>query len=242
MTHAYSEMYLEDAMRTLGEAVDFALCDQGLTPAELTAILSNAFEMKQFERGIPRVVCGMAGDELARDIIAHAGLTPVQCRETYPFDRSPQYWAGWVLAYAQWMCSLGFNELLEVAPLDWIIGSYHPLHEASEDKFAQIVIDKWNNAQADKKGLKAVRKAAGLTQKELAAQSGVKLRAYSSTSRTSSTYAAPRSPRHWRSQTRSTAVLKTSSGNRSFWSTTRSLFHLRSYKGDAHALESCSAR
>lgn len=60
-------------MRTLGEAVDFALCDQGLTPAELTAILSNALEMKQFERGMPRVVCGMAGDELARDIIAHAG-------------------------------------------------------------------------------------------------------------------------------------------------------------------------
>ena len=85
MIHAYSEMYLEDAMRTLGEAVDFALCDQGLTPAELTTILSNAFEMKQFERGMPRVVCGMAGDELARDIIAHAGLTPVECRETCPF-------------------------------------------------------------------------------------------------------------------------------------------------------------
>lgn len=76
MTHAYSEMHLEDAMRTLGEVVDFALCDQGLTPAELTAILSNALEMKQFERGMPRVVCGMSGDELARDIIAHAGLTP----------------------------------------------------------------------------------------------------------------------------------------------------------------------
>ena len=34
-----------------------------------------------------------------------------------------------------------------------------------------------NKAQADKKGLKAARKAAGLTQKQLAAQSGVKLRA-----------------------------------------------------------------
>lgn len=154
MAHAYSEMYLEDAMRTLGEAVDFALCDQGLTPTELTAILSNAFEMKQFERGMPRVVCSMAGDELARDIIAHAGLTPVECRETYPFDRSPQYWSGWVLAYAQWMSSLCFSDLFEVAPLDWIIGSYHPLHEASEDKFAQIVIDKWNNAQADKRASK----------------------------------------------------------------------------------------
>lgn len=177
MTHAYSEMYLEDAMRTLGEAVDFALCDQGLTPAELTAIMSNALEMKQFERGMPRVVCGMAGDELAREIIVHAGLKPVEFREAYPFDRSPQYWAGWVLAYAQWTCGLGFSDLFEVAPLDWIIGSYHPLHEASEDTFAQIVIDNWNKAQAGKKGLKAARKAAGLTQKQLAAQSGVKLRA-----------------------------------------------------------------
>lgn len=100
---------------------------------------------------MPRVVCDMAGDKLARDIIAHVGLTLVECRETYPFDRSPQYWAGWVLTYAQWMSSLGFSDLFEIAPLDWIIGSYHPLHEASEDKFAQIVIDKWNNAQADKR-------------------------------------------------------------------------------------------
>ena len=177
MTYAYSEMYLEDAMRTLGEAVDFALFDQGLTPTELTAILSNALEMKQFERGIPRVVCGMSGDELAREIIARAGLKPAECRASYPFDRSPQYWAGWVLAYTQWASCLGFSDLFEIGPLDWIIGSYHPLHEASEDKFAQIVVDKWNKAQADKKGLKAARRAAGLTQKQLAAQSGVKLRA-----------------------------------------------------------------
>ncbi|MFR2030092.1 MAG: hypothetical protein ACLS3M_00860 [Collinsella sp.] len=172
MTHAYSEMYLDDAMRTLGEAVDFALCDQGLNPAELTAILSNAFEMKQFEHGIPRVVCGMSGDELARDIIAHAGLSPVECRETYPFDRSPQYWAGWVLAYAQWMCSLCFIDLLEVAPLDWIIGSYHPLHEASEDKFAQIVIENGTTprqAKGPQSGMKGGRPNA----KQLAAQSGL---------------------------------------------------------------------
>ena len=177
MTYAYSEMYLEDAMRTLGEAVDFALCDQGLNPAELTAILLNSLEMKQFERGAPRVICGMSGDELAREIIAGAGLKPVECRATYPFDRSPQYWAGWVLAYTQWTSCLGFSDLFEVAPLDWIIGSYPPLHEASEDKFAELVIDKWNKVQADRKGLKAARKAAGLTQKQLATQSGVKLRA-----------------------------------------------------------------
>lgn len=73
MTYAYSEMYLEDAMRTLGEVVDFALCDQGLTPTELTAILPNAHEMKQFERGIPRVVCDMSGDELAGVLLSTRG-------------------------------------------------------------------------------------------------------------------------------------------------------------------------
>ena len=56
-------------MRTLGEAVDFALCDQGLNPTELTAILSNSLEMRQFERGIPRVICGMSGDDFAHEII-----------------------------------------------------------------------------------------------------------------------------------------------------------------------------
>ena len=47
--------------------------------------------MKQLERGMPRVVCGMTGDKFACDIIAHAGLTPVECREAYPFDRTPKY-------------------------------------------------------------------------------------------------------------------------------------------------------
>lgn len=98
-------------------------------------------------------------------------------QEELSLHRSPQYWAGWVLAYAQWVSGLSFCDLFEVAPLDWIIGSYHPLHEASGDKFAEIVIEKWNKAPEVKKGLKAARKAAGLTQKQLAVQSGVKLRA-----------------------------------------------------------------
>ena len=68
MTCAYSEMYLKDAMRTLGETADFALFDQGLNPAELMAILSNSREMKQFEPDMPRAICGMSGDELAREI------------------------------------------------------------------------------------------------------------------------------------------------------------------------------
>lgn len=124
------------------------------------------------------------------------------------------------MAYTQWTCGLGFSDLFEVAPLDWVIGSYHPLHEASEVKFAQIVIDKWNKAQAGKKGLKAARKAAGLTQKQLAAQSGVKIRAiqlYEQNQldlRRASVSSALALAKPY------TAASKTSSGSRSFLSTT----------------------
>lgn len=176
MTYAYDEMYLSDAMRTLGEAFDFALCDQGLSPQVFTDIFCNSVESRQFERGVARVVCGMSGDELAYEIVERAGLTPVALKQQYPPDRSPQYWTGWVLAYTQWASGLSFENLFAAEPLETMIASYHPLHEAPEQKFAEILIDKWNKTQAEQRGLRAVRSCAGLTQRELAALSGVKLR------------------------------------------------------------------
>lgn len=176
MTRAYDEMYLDDAMRTLGEAFDFALCDQGLSSQVFTDIFCNSVESKQFEQGMARVVCGMSGDELACEIIERAGLSPVGFRQVYPIERSPEYWTGWVLAYTQWASGLSFEELFAVETLECMIGSYDPLHEAPEEKFAEIVIDKWNRRQEKRRGLRAMRTSSGLTQRELAAASGVKLR------------------------------------------------------------------
>lgn len=176
MTRAYDEMYLDDAMRTLGEAFDFALCDQGLSPQVFADIFCASSESRQFARGTARVVCGLSGDELAYEMIERAGLIPVELKHRYPFERSPQYWTGWVLAYTQWASGLSFEELLAAEPLERMIGSYHPLHEAPEEKFAEIVVAKWNKIEAERHGLKAARAHAGLTQRELAALSGVKLR------------------------------------------------------------------
>lgn len=176
MIRAYDEMYLGDAMRTLGEAFDFALCDQGLAPQAFADIFCNSVESRQFERGVARVVCGMSGDELAYEIIERAGLRPVDLRQSYPPERSPEYWTGWVLAFTQWASGLSFEDLFAAEPLDCMIGSYHPLHEAPEEKFAEIVIDKWNKCRERESGLKALRARSGLTQRELAALSGIKLR------------------------------------------------------------------
>lgn len=132
MTCACSEMYLKDAMRTLGETVDFALFDQVLNPAELMAILSNSREMKQFERGMPRAICGMSGDELAREIYqkqlaAQSGVTlrVIQLYEQNQLDlrraRSPRHWRSQKRSAATSKTLSGSRSLWSL-----IRGSVHP--------------------------------------------------------------------------------------------------------------------
>ena len=90
------------------------------------------------------------------------------------YDYSPEYWCGWILAFYQWKSKKSFKEIKKYLPMNTIYKLYPTLHEASEEKFVDIA-----NAILERKKLPAklqtVRKAIGLTQKELAEKSGVKL-------------------------------------------------------------------
>lgn len=177
MTCAYDEIYLDDAMHTLGEAFDCGMCAEGLSPQVFTAVFCSSPEAGQFERGVARVVCGMSGDELAWEILAGAGLKPTRVRRQYGSEKSPEYWTGWSLAYTQWVTGLSFKNLFEAEPLEMMIASYYPLHEASEDTFAGIIAEKWNNLRGGSGALRRMRKQNRMTQRALAEASGVKLRA-----------------------------------------------------------------
>ena len=82
---------------------------------------------------------------------------------------------GGYLAFYQWKSKKSFKEIKKYLPMDTIYKLYPTLHEASEEKFVDIA-----NAIFERKKLpvklQTVRKAIGLTQKELAEKSGVKLR------------------------------------------------------------------
>ena len=132
----------------------------------------------QFERGNPAFTVGMSGLELFDAVIWRSGggeftETQMSCST----GKSPEYWAGWVLAYYQWKSCRRFSDIRDAGlDLESVISMYNPMHEAGLEKFydvAQEIVLK-NELQRNK--LKEARKRLGLTQKDLAEASGVTLR------------------------------------------------------------------
>ena len=175
MIHAYSENYLDDAMRNLGEAFDFthAVCHLDLD--SFFAMFINSGIADLFGSGYPKYVAGLSGTELAMEVMRKSGLNPDGLQAQIEYDYSPEYWTGWALAYFQWFTKRPFKNIAECVTMQEILQLYPTLHEASEEKFVETVNRIICNKNLPTR-LQKRRKDAGLTQKELAECSGVKLR------------------------------------------------------------------
>ena len=174
---AYDESYIAVAQNILGHATDFAVMVLNLDPDEFGKAFIVSEASRQFACGNPRYVAGMNGCELARKVLTETH-TPFTDKDDVMFlDRSPEYWAGWALAYYQWYSGLKFSDLQEYGLIPSEILSRYILHEADISKFvstANKIILK--NKAVSPTRLQKLRKAQGLTQKELSELSGVSLR------------------------------------------------------------------
>lgn len=177
MRHPYEEQYLDIAQDSLGEAVDFAVNVIGMDGDYFMHLFVKSGYAEQFERGDPRVLFGMSGTELVDQVM-------IACDQILP-ENEPQevdsysswYWAGWILAYYQWESGLPFSRIREFLPLEDIVLMYRPLHEAPEETFV-VTANQIREKQFRRGGrLKALRTAAGFSQRQLAEQSGVGIRA-----------------------------------------------------------------
>ena len=179
MTPAYDKLYLDDAMDTLGNMLDYAVNAMGYDAEAFYAQFVNSGIADLFGSGHPKYLAGMSGTELARAVIlATEGGAPFPQPEFPLTHRRREYWAGWILAYYQWATGYRFA-FIQRQGLDIrrILSLYHPLHEADVTKFTEVA-DKIiaENLAAQPSNLKTIRKARNMTQKELANVSGVSLR------------------------------------------------------------------
>lgn len=179
MTRAYDKFFLPGVMKNLGFAVDFAVNGCGLTADTFYDFFIVSKIAKAVEEGSPAFVCGCSGTELALSVFSRVGF---DCKsgideEFVRFDRSPEYWAGWILAYYQWETNLSFSKIRNYIPFSQIVNMYNPLHEAPQEKFLEVMngIIKEKNIKKPT-NLHNLRNASGLTQKELAELAGVNLR------------------------------------------------------------------
>ena len=178
MTNAYSELYLDDAMENLGSMVDYAVGTCGLSPDEFMNRFISSGIAARFERGNPKYVAGMSGVELAELVLETTGSSGESRTESFHLEeKGREYWAGWMLAYYQWITGKRFEDIFENGlPLSQIMSMYI-LHEADVSKF----VDEANGVIARNKRekqtpLQRIRKAREFSQKELSEASGVSLR------------------------------------------------------------------
>ena len=164
MIPAYDETYLPDAMANLAGAFDYALNDCGLPVGLFMDFFATSEAAALFGRGTPKYVCGMSDEELVAEIMRQTGwarildMPPAALRA----GSTPEYWAGWVLAYCQWTRGVRFSDILDVLSLDDIVRLY-------DERAAH------NRTEGDSR-LHTIRVRAGLSQSGLARRSGVTLR------------------------------------------------------------------
>ena len=178
MIYAYYETYLDDAMNNLGDMFDYAVNDCGYDLQDFYDCFIVSGVAESFGCGNPKYVAGLSGIELALEVIYRTLGSRCEIPSSKIFDKSPEYWVGWALAYYQWYRNLSFFNMEKYGiTMERMLSLYPTLHEADITKFVSVAdyILK-ENVSNSISNLQLIRKANNITQKKLAEKSEVSLR------------------------------------------------------------------
>ena len=167
---SYDKIYLEHASVNIGTMFHYAVsCEYDPKMFWDMFCISNI--SKEIEKGNPIYLVGHSAIDLFNYVINESEyITPERFYITNEY-----YWAGWALAQYQNLRNISFFDINRDFPIEKVLSLYSALHEADITKFYDIADEYINNKQRET-NLKRIRKAAGLSQNELAVKSGVSIR------------------------------------------------------------------
>lgn len=167
MIHAYNEIYLNSVMHNLAALFDMAINAEGMNADEFATTFAASDIAHGIETGVPDILVGKSATEMLMLVLDR----DVEF-DSIPMNRTPEYWAGWILAVAQWELNRSFKEILSVISLSQLVRMYYPYHEADEKKTVDVIANLFPTVSP----LKLIRQKRKLTQEQLADLSGVNLR------------------------------------------------------------------
>ena len=171
---AYNENYLNSTQNTLGNMLDIAVNDLNYDGDDFFWMFISSKVATSFSKGNPKYIAGKSAVEMIEEIINKVTGKNIEVKYGRRIDKSPEYWAGYVLCYYQWFVAKDFKKIYEGIKIKDLINLYPTYHEADITKFVDWADQK---LKADKiTYLKKLRKAAGLSQSELSNLSEVPLR------------------------------------------------------------------
>ena len=174
MIHAYDEIYLDDAMETLGGAVEYATLFCNIDGQEFLNLFIVSGISEEFGKGNVKYISGMSGIELARDVLENCGKKSSDISELPYIDYPPEYWIGWILAYYQWHTGKTFENICKKISYETLNNLYGVLHEADPSKSVEVFDDIMKSKVET--NLARLRKAKGLSQSQLAKLTDVSIR------------------------------------------------------------------
>lgn len=171
-THAYSPLYLNKATRAMGNMLHDAVLEFGMNGKDFLEQFVQSEVAEEFENGNPKYIAGRSGLELFVEVMEKTTGKVYDTVLIENYERSNAYWVGWILAHYQWYSGRSFKNILETIPYEELVGLYGTLHEADVQKSYEVLDLHFKNAESK---LKTLRRKCGLTQEELADESGVSL-------------------------------------------------------------------
>lgn len=171
---AYPETYLASAMDRFGDFFDYALVDCRLDREDFLNLFLGSEICTRMENAEPKYLVGRSGPELLEECLYAAGIRMPLPEPRVTYDRSPEYWVGWALAFFHWRSSRRYADIFRIVSFEEMLSLYPALHEADVGKFADILEERMRESRET--NLMQMRKRSRLTQIRLSEQSGVKLR------------------------------------------------------------------
>ena len=168
---AYNELYVNNARSTMATMLDFAVNYKNEQIDLFFAEFITSGIARMFGLGDPAIIMGKTGIDLYYDVKKR--YVDNSFVNYQSINRSPEFWLGSYLAFAQWYLNRTFQEITFAVSLSEMLSWYNTDHEADvirfADKLESRIIQSNNN-------LKTIRNRNGLSQSALANLSGVGLR------------------------------------------------------------------
>lgn len=171
-THAYNQLYLAKSSRTVGAMLHNAIYEFNMDGTQFLKRFIQSDVATEIENGNPKYIAGKSGLELFLEVLEKTDGKSFDSELIESYDKSDAYWVGWMITHYQWYSGRSFKSILDTISFDELLGLYGTLHEADITKSYEVLNEHFLRSESK---LKRVRKHCGLTQQELANESGVSL-------------------------------------------------------------------
>jgi hypothetical protein len=134
ITHAYSELYINDAQITVAHSFDYAVRALKMSLSEYVEKFLHFEYLHLLEIGNPHYVGGVSGCELALEVCGIQSDIP-----SPSYNPGKEYWIGWIAAYYQWYRNVSYKAIFEKFSLERFESAYLTFHEENKMRMVEYM-------------------------------------------------------------------------------------------------------